>query len=76
MTARTLAFSGMTLGAALLAGCATARVPADDNGLTLIDGSIVGPGNPQTGMQRAAVFPYIGARNTNPSGLPGGNPPP
>lgn len=34
MTARTLAFLGMTLGAALLAGCATARIPADDNGLT------------------------------------------
>jgi uncharacterized iron-regulated protein len=34
MTARSLAFLGMALGAALLGGCAAARVPAADNGLT------------------------------------------
>ncbi|HET7722181.1 MAG TPA: hypothetical protein VFK43_19585, partial [Acidimicrobiales bacterium] len=34
---------------------------ADDNGLNLQDGSLVGPGTPLAGMQRAAVFPYIGA---------------
>jgi streptogramin lyase len=33
---------------------------ADDNGLNLKDGSLVGPGSALAGMQRAAVFPYIG----------------
>lgn len=34
MTLRTLAFLGLAISAALLVGCATARVPAADNGLT------------------------------------------
>ncbi len=42
----------------------------DDNGLNLTDGSLVGPGSPSTGMTRTAAFPYIGARNTNPTGAP------
>lgn len=49
---------------------------ADDNGLILMDGSIVGPGTALAGTQRAAIFPYIGARNPNPSNVPTGNPPP
>jgi hypothetical protein len=52
----------------------------DDNGLNLTDGSIDPPfpqgnGAAGTGTVRAAVFPYIGARNPNPTGVPGGNPP-
>jgi hypothetical protein len=49
---------------------------ADDNGLNLKDGSVVGPGTVLAGTQREAVFPYIGAPNPNPSSVPGGNPPP
>lgn len=49
---------------------------ADDNGLNLMDGSLVGPGSALSGMQRAAVFPYIGARNANPTPVPGVAPPP
>jgi streptogramin lyase len=53
----------------------------DDNLLNLTDGSIDPPaprghGAAGTGSQRPAVFPYIGARNPNPTGVPGGNPPP
>jgi hypothetical protein len=48
---------------------------ADDNGLNLVDGSFVGPGTPLAGTQRDFFFPYIGSRNTNPSSVPGGNPP-
>ncbi len=48
---------------------------ADDNGLNLQDGSIIGPGSALSGMKRSAVFPYIGAPNAKPSGVPGGNPP-
>jgi hypothetical protein len=53
----------------------------DDNFLNLTDGSIDPPaprghGAPGTGTVRAAVFPYIGARNQNPSGVPGNPPPP
>ena len=48
---------------------------ADDNGLNLTDGSIVGPGTTLAGQTRTAAFPYIGARNPNPSNVPGGNPP-
>ena len=47
---------------------------ADDNGLSLMDGSLVGPGTALAGQQRASVFPYIAARNTAPTGVPGGNP--
>ena len=39
---------------------------ADDNGLNLKDGSKVGPGTALAGMQRAAVFPYIGAPSAPP----------
>ena len=42
----------------------------DDNGLLLTDGSIVGPGSPFAGQQRAAIFPYIGAPNSNPTPAP------
>jgi streptogramin lyase len=49
---------------------------ADDNGLNITDGSTVGPGGPQAGMIRDILFPYIGARNPNPTALPGGPPPP
>ncbi|MBM3979554.1 MAG: DUF4331 domain-containing protein [Planctomycetes bacterium] len=51
----------------------------DDNrsGTTgLMDGSIVGPGSPDTGTQRLAVFPYFGPRNANPQPAPGPTPPP
>lgn len=53
----------------------------DDNFLNLTDGSIDPPaprghGAPGTGTQRAATFPYIGSRNTNPTGVPGNPPPP
>ncbi|MCI0705740.1 MAG: DUF4331 domain-containing protein [Planctomycetia bacterium] len=53
----------------------------DDNGTNLTDGSIDPPfprgnGAAVTGTQRAAVFPYIGARNANPTGVPGTQPPP
>src|SRR5262249_47611597 len=40
---------------------------ADDNGLNLTDGSLVGPGTGLAGTQRAAVFPYIGAPLTSPT---------
>jgi hypothetical protein len=54
---------------------------ADDNGLNLMDGSTnppppQGTGAAGTGTVRAAKFPYIGARNPNPTGLPGAAPPP
>src|SRR5207247_9215659 len=47
----------------------------DDNGLNLMDGSInppppQGTGAAGTGTKRAALFPYIGARNSNPTGAP------
>jgi hypothetical protein len=53
----------------------------DDNGLKLTDGSTnppppQGTGAAGTGTPRSIAFPYIGARNPNPTGLPGGNPPP
>jgi streptogramin lyase len=51
----------------------------DDNrsGTTgLMDGSIVGPGSPDSGTQRLAVFPYFGPRNTNPQPAPAPAPPP
>jgi hypothetical protein len=53
----------------------------DDNGLNLKDGSInpatpAGTGAAGTGTQREAVFPYIGARNANPTPVPGNPPPP
>jgi hypothetical protein len=55
----------------------TTQNVADDNGLNLMDGSMVGPGaGALTGTARGAAFPYIGARNANPSSVPGGNPPP
>ena len=50
----------------------------DDNGQKLTDGSVdkpVAQGGMGTG-QRASLFPYIGARNANPSSVPGGNPAP
>jgi len=53
----------------------------DDNGLNLMDGT-TNPPPPQgigaagTGTVRGAAFPYIGSRNANPTGVPGGNPPP
>ena len=49
---------------------------ADDNGLNLMDGSVVGPGTVLAGAVRDAVFPYIGARNPNPPAVPGPPPPP
>jgi hypothetical protein len=49
---------------------------ADDNGLNLRDGSVVGPGGAQAGTQREAAFPYFGARNPNPNPVPGNPPPP
>ena len=53
----------------------------DDNGLNLMDGSIdpafpQGNGAAGLGTQRAAIFPYIGARNANPTPVPGAPPPP
>jgi streptogramin lyase len=52
----------------------------DDNGTNLTDGSIDPPaprggGAAGTGTQRAAVFPYIGAPNPNPTAVPGTRPP-
>ncbi len=52
----------------------------DDNGQNLRDGSIDPPfpqgnGAAGTGSQRQAVFPYIGARNPNPTPVPGAPPP-
>jgi hypothetical protein len=48
----------------------------DDNGVNLVDGSTDPPfpqgnGAAGTGTARPIAFPYIGARNTTPTGLPG-----
>lgn len=49
---------------------------ADDNGMNLFDGSVVGPGSALAGTRRAAAFPYFGVRNATPANAPGGNPAP
>src|SRR5207247_3994865 len=53
----------------------------DDNGQNLKDGSTEPPppqgnGAAGTGTVRMAKFPYNGARNANPTGVPGAPPPP
>ncbi len=64
------------LGGTNLAPLITTQNVADDNGFRITDGSMILPGNPNAGMTRSIAFPYIGARNANPSNVPGGNPPP